>query len=259
MARGLESIVNDIYSGYALRPASPWRYRSNRASVYSPTRYMEIPIGRDQIEVPVLALAKFLKEEYDNTGKPATSLVIDMYDSGVMSSYKSIESIFKELSVIDYSLGKLVKVQIKPEEPIYYFSYGAIFNSSYTPIAMTSWIMKRVQENLNDGTYKYEIIRPLLRIDPICFTEKTDSVQKFIVNRLTTASLSEHISFPNTYRVPESITRMILNRNNRICYRDVKIEIDKFPFTIKEVSTPSINTNNDELLQIAKNYIDEIL
>ena len=259
MARGLESIVNDIYSGYALRPASPWRYRGNRAIVCSPTRYMEIPIDRDQIEVPVLALAKFLKEEHGNTGEPTTSLVIDMYDNGVMPSYKSLESIFKELSVIDYSLGKLIKVQIKPEEPVYYFSYGAIFNSSYTPIAMTSWIMKRVQENLNDGTYKYEIIRPLLRIDPVCFTEKKDSVQKFIVNRLTNASLSERISFPNTYRSSDNITRMLLYRNNRDWYKDVKIEIDKFPFTIKEVSTPSINTNNDELIQIAKNYIDEIL
>lgn len=259
MARGLESIVNDIYSSYSLRPLSPWRYRGNRGTIYSPTRYMEIPIDKNQIEVPVLALAEFFKEEDGNTGEPATSLVINMYDNGVMPSYKSLESIFKELSVIDYSLEKLVKVQIKPEEPIYYFSYGAIFNSNYVPIAMTSWILKRVQDDLNDGTYKYEIMRPLLRIDPTCFTEKSDSVQKFIVNRLTTASLSEHIHLPNTYSVSESIRRIISNRNNRQWYRDVKIEIDKFPFTIKEVNTPSINTNNDELLQIAKTYIDEIL
>ena len=83
---------------------------------------------------------------------------------------------------------------------------------------------------------------------------RVDAVERFIINQIIPTALSiNYLSSPSCHR------SVIYESNSTNCNTKVKVLIEKIPFIIKETDVPSISTTNEELLDTALNYIDEII
>ena len=68
-----------------------------------------------------------------------------------------------------------------------------------------------------------------------------------------TTALGTRVYTPSTYGWRNTIEPGYLS------FEHVKIEIDECPFVIRSTDVPSISVTNEGLLQLAADYIDEVL
>lgn len=237
----LTSVINEVYLGFGDARLG-WRSQTSGNSVpTTTTKYIEIPIDKDLIEVPIFAWQTFMEEVSKES--PSSAIVAALYSMGVSTTYKSLESILKAVLAVRINTTRLIKVTVPNTSIVYYATLGALFDSSLKPIMMMSWL---VGKN-NAG---YVVIRPLLRIDPDVWLNKEDSMQRFLSGKLVTSTLTPQINRPtitaNNVMAPSSRMK-------------VKVEIDNCPFFVKTAKTPSISTTNEELLQTVEDYIEDLL
>ena len=117
---------------------------------------------------------------------------------------------------------------------------------------MLSWELKKIYRDDEQDPFRYKFISPILRVAPEVFINKSNTVERFIINQILPTALSiTYLSSPIFHR------SMIYESNSGNC--KVKVLIEKIPFIIKETDVPSISTTNEELLGTALNYIDEIV
>ena len=86
-------------------------------------------------------------------------------------------------------------------------------------------------------------------------------MERFISNKMITTCLENNFYLPFSHR---AVTNYLIDRNDLRIIRPnekfpVKVEIANCPFTIRSAATPSISTNNQQLLQVAIDYINEAL
>jgi hypothetical protein len=209
---------------------------------------MEIPIGSDVFELPLFAFKDF-KNMHQNK-KIGDVIVASLYSCGQTSSYKSLDSIMKD--VLSTYFGRhLCKVQIPNSPNVYYATFGAVFDENFIPLMMLSWIMER--EVNEGGVIKYRYKKPLLRLNPYPCLNKEDALQKFICGRWMTTALGTRVYTASTYDWRNLI------EPNFFGFEHVKIEIDECPFVIRSTDVPSISVTNEGLLQLAADHIDEVL
>ena len=215
-----------------------------------PKRYMEIPVGTDTFELPLLAFTAFrqmLQRGYD--GK---ALVAQLYSSGRMSHYKSLDAVMKDV-LSTYLRLSLSKVKLTGVPDPYYATYGAVFDKDLMPLMMLSWVMERRTDG--EGVTKYHYKRPLLRVSPRPCLEKADPLQRFIASKMVTTALGTPITVPYFYGcsfIEQSDAWYSRSRFN------IKVEIDDCPFIIRSSDTPSISVTNKSLLQLVANHVNEI-
>ena len=119
---------------------------------------------------------------------------------------------------------------------------------------MLSWELKKIYRDDEQDPFRYKFIRPILRVAPEVFINKSNTVERFIINQIIPTALSViYLSSPIFHR------SMLYESNSSNCDTKVKVLIEKIPFIIKETDVPSISTTNEELLGTALNYIDEIV
>lgn len=119
---------------------------------------------------------------------------------------------------------------------------------------MLSWELKKIYRDDEQDPFRYKFIRPILRVAPEVFINKSNTVERFIINQIIPTALSiTYLSSPEFYNCK------IYDSNSYNCNTKVKVLIEKIPFIIKEADVPSISTTNEELLGTALNYIDEII
>lgn len=233
-------------------------------SNYTPTQgfssigkvsFMPIPLTGDYIELPTMVTyslptigEKILKKE------PIDALVANLNNTGGYSPYKSVEACIKDIFSVSYETCRLRKLtNIKDSEKLYYGTYGAIFDECFKPIVMLSWELKKVYRDDEQNPFRYQFFKPILRVAPEVFINKSNAVERFITNKIVPTALS----ISNIYCPFIGLNRgfdMNTNSNLRI-----KVLIEDCPFIIKEVDVPSISTTNEELLRTALNHIDELI
>lgn len=212
-------------------------------------KYMEIPIGSDVFELPLLAFEDF-KSMHMN-GKESDMIVASLYSCGQTSNYKSLDNIMKDVLSTHFNK-HLCKVQISNSPNTYYATFGAVFDENFTPLMMLSWIMERKANA--EGVVKYHYKNPLLRLNPYPCLNKEDALQKFICGRMMTTTLGTIVYIPSPYGC-----RDFIESDAYLSFNHVKIEIDECPFVIRGTDTPSISVTNEGLLQLAADHIDEIV
>lgn len=246
-----------------LRTALSYCFECVAADTYSISRsisftdkssYMLTPVTGDNIEIPTMAMYSLPTLENKILQKePIDALVVNLNNNGGYSSFKSVSASIRDAFTVLYKNAHLRKlVTVGDPEKTYYGTYGAIFDENFKPIVMLSWKLKKIYRDDEQDPFRYKFISPILRVAPEVFINKSNTVERFIINQIIPTALSiTYLSSPIFHR------SMIYESNSGNC--KVKVLIEKIPFIIKETDVPSISTTNEELLGTALNYIDEIV
>ncbi len=229
---------------------------SRSISFTNKSSYMLIPVTGDSIEIPTMAMFSLLTLENKILQKePIDALAVNLNNNGGYSTFKSVSASIRDAFTVLYKNAHLRRlITVGDPEKTYYGTYGAIFDENFKPIVMLSWELKKIYRDDEQDPFKYKFIRPILRVAPEVFINKSNTVERFIINQIIPTALSiNYLSSPSCHR------SVIYESNSTNCNTKVKVLIEKIPFIIKETDVPSISTTNEELLGTALNYIDEII
>lgn len=242
--RDLQYIIHncfeDIYHNRCYTPIS-------RPDANGKSAYLVVPI-KNSFELPIFAL-RALKPDVDY-------LAITMQDIGSRTSYKSLDSGTRDILTLDFKNNRLTKLPTKAGEPIYYGTYGAIFDKDFMPMIMVLWQMQKeaVEDKEYPYAYKYKFVQPILRVNPKVFINRSNSVERYIINKIISSAVENYsVERPRT-------SEKFFDESN--CYSSFKmrVEIGNFPDAIlKKPDVPSISTTNEELLKTALDNIEEIM
>ena len=247
----VDSVIKDIFDDNCFTSSRSYSRSSFPQIPITPKKYMEIPIGADTFELPILAFSAFRRSLL--RGYNTDMLVACLYSCGRMSEYRSLDAILKEVMCGNF-YNKLYKIEVPNSQKVYYGTMGAIFDKNLNPMMMMSWIFEKKLNSF--GVMKYHYKRPVLRINPEAFVKKEDNIQKFLIGRLLSSAVAMTILTPyfsdcNPYfeQVPRYSDRQSFK---------MQIMIDECPFMIKEPDKPSISVTNEKLLDLVETYLDEM-
>ena len=242
---------------YCFECVAPDTYSISRSiSFTDKSSYMLIPVTGDSIEIPTMAMYSLPTLENKILQKePIDALVVNLNNNGGYSSFKSASASIRDAFTVLYKAAHLRKlVTVGDPEKTYYGTYGAIFDENFKPIVTLSWELEKIYRDDEQVPFRYKFIRPILRVAPEVFINKSNTIERFIINQIIPTALSiNYLSSPSCHR------SVIYESNSTNCNTKVKVLVEKIPFIIKETDVPSISTTNEELLDTAMNYIDEII
>lgn len=241
---------------YCFEGLGPSNYSLNRGiSFTSKSSYMLIPVTGDNIEIPTMAMYSLYKVADKITNKkPIDTIVINLENTGGFTTYKSVDACFRDAFRVSYQNARLRRlITVGNPEKTYYGTYGAIFDENFKPVVMLSWELKKIYRDNGQDSFKYKFIRPILRVAPEVFINKSNTVERFIINKLIPTTLSLTHIYSSIYR------SKIFDTNNGDCNLKAKVLVEDCPFVKKETDVPSISTTNEELLGTVLNYIDEVI
>ena len=229
---------------------------SRSISFTDKSSYMLIPVTGDNIEIPTMTMFSLPTLENRILQKePIDALAVNLNNNGGYSTFKSVGASIRDAFTVLYKNAHLRRlVTVGDPEKTYYGTYGAIFDENFKPIVMLSWELEKICRDDEQVPFRYKFIRPILRVAPEVFINKSNTVERFIINQIIPTALSiNYLSSPSCHR------SVIYESNSTNCNTKVKVLIEKIPFIIKETDVPSVSTTNEELLDTALNYIDEII
>lgn len=240
---------------YCFECVAAGTYNISRSTSFTDkSSYMLIPVTGDNIEIPTMAMFSLPTLENKILQKESIdALAVNLNNNGGYSTFKSVSASIRDAFTVLYKNARLRKlVTVGDPEKTYYGTYGAIFDENFKPIVMLSWKLEKIYRDDELRSFRYKFIRPVLRVAPEVFINKSNTVERFIINQIIPTALSiNYLSSPIFHR------SMVYESNSDNCKAQVLIE--KIPFIIKETDVPSISTTNEELLGTALNYIDEII
>lgn len=242
----LDCFSNQIYN-------SNWRHHSS-VSPGIESSYMMIPVSEDSFELPVFALPQFTAVNMERTGGKMEAMVAEFKDANLRTAYSSMDAKVRDVLSMSYWSHNLVKIVDgnASGSPYYYGTHGLLLDRDFAPMMMMSWIMEKIHlEDKNAPVFRCR--KPLLRVAPSVFRDRSNSIERYIVNRIVPAALSI-----DDVRRP-SVRDDIFKSDSIYTNQQVKVEIDKCPFRFMKTEVPSISTTNEELLITALDNIDEVL
>lgn len=230
--------------------SSTWK-RVSRADRREESLYMMIPTSQEKLEIPAFTLNKFgsdvrLYQDID-------VLVVSLQCIGKKTNYKSLDAAMREALANKYEETYLIRLpEVKDTLRKYYATQGTIFDESFKPIMMQTW--EAIKTTNKEGVKCYDFLRPILRVSPEVFINKSNSIERYIINKIVPTVLSL-----NLMSSPAPHGYDMFKGNNINQRYKAKVIIDKIPFEIKATDVPSISTTNEELLNIALDNIDEMI
>lgn len=265
MSRDLSSTVRTMWSTdcYCNCYSS---YRRSRQNTHNSTvRYMEIPIVQDVFEVPLFAFNTFVYAVGQNIDSQAAAIVVSLDTMENTPSYVTVDRFMRDVLLERYSTSRLVLLEVKQgnDTLTYYGTQGAVFDRDFNPLMICSYQLERVwtvEANAGEPdkeVVRYKFLQPILRINPNTFLYKESSMERFLVNKLMTNCLENKFNLPYAYNLASG--RFISPSNYDDVLMPVKVEICDCPFQIHETETPSISTTNQQLIQTAIDYLDELI
>lgn len=245
-----------------LKSTLSWCFQCLDADYWGPTStlrytdkssYMVIPISSENIEIPIMALYMSTIENQIKARGDLDAIVVNLDNIGGYTMYKSASAAIRDVFNTLYRNVHLRRIMsVGDSEKTYYGTYGAIFDENFKPVVMLSWEMKKIFQDNENTPIKFKFIRPILRVAPEVLINKSNVIERFIINQIIPTSLTlNYISSPSPFGVT------IYEGNNRD--EKIKVIIEDIPFVVREADVPSVSTTNEELLDIASNYIDEVV
>lgn len=219
----------------------------NTGAINPQSVYMTIPVTGDLLDIPVFAFNTFIGRVMYNR-ESVDAIAATLSDNGKVSSFKSMDVAIRNLLTLRLSNNNLTRLPNKKDsDPVYYCTRGTVFDSSYNPVVLMSWRLKKVVVGFRT---KFAPQEAVLRVSPLVFIQRGSSVERFIINKIIPAALSISRIYPPT-GVPSSVN---ITYNPKI-----KVEIAYCPFSISQTDAPSISTTNEELLNVAIDNLDELV
>ena len=242
MLRNLENVIRSIVN-------SNWNthncYNRNE-NLKTPTLFMEIPTNKEEFEVPAFALDILYYKKRDCP--ELDKLVAFFYSSHVYSGYTSVDGLVRSVLNESFIWSNLVTLRVKDKDHVtnFFGTEGALFYPNGYPMLMFTW---KVRLDRDNPDCPFHLIRPLLRIHPSCY-RKENPLEKYILNKIIPLSLY------GDYEV--QIRCGGVNISSEIEYDTPLVLFEEPKFRIRKVRTPSIDTENQELLDIAYEYFDDV-
>lgn len=197
-------------------------------------KFLEVPISKDTFEIPICLLRAIKSLDVSKID----ALVIPLAEATGYSPYSSLEASIKFGFQVKYNLG-CIKLQIPHSSTFYYCTTGAIWDSNWNLICISSWQAHK-EQLLNTEKETIILDLPIVHILPTVFIDKADALQKFIIGKYLKTLLSIEIY------------------NGLGEWHKPSVRIEEIPFKVKSVKHPSINTTNEKLIEILQNYQNEI-
>ena len=218
-------------------------------------KQMIIPISTDIFEVPVFALYG-LGKSYPAWEADYESIVVRLNYVGYQTTYKTLSAIIRSYLECSYRSSRLGKITLS-EDPskTYYATQGAIFDTDYNPVMLLTWEIKKEPTAGDGGDYDYKFLKPILRVRPDVVLSKSDSLQKYIVNKIIPTTLA--LANVRSPKVDGNYHFCLSNQDYML--RKLKVVIEDIPFRMQKIESPSISTTNKELLGIALDNLDELV
>lgn len=223
----VEDILIRLYAGNGVGINASYR----RHRTPPPHVFMEVPINNGISEIPLLVYATHIFE--GNTLASYDSIVIKMGECRHVGQFRTIDANIRNTIGMNTSSNL---AEICCDDRTYYVSRGTIFDNNMIPVMMLSWQIQNI-----DGTIK--CIAPIMRLSPECF-KKDDSMRKYLCGKFLDVSA--------TTCIPTDIYGILHHKH-------IKIEVDDSPFYVHPIEVPSIDTTNEELLQLAADHAEEFL
>lgn len=251
MSRSLNETIRELFDAGDTTSGGVTYHASTSSEEESKKLFMEIPINKPEFELPTLAYLTLEHMLINNEN--ADAIVVRLKTMGKDPYYKALNRYMMDLLINNYEQNKLVRASIQQSNNSfkkYYVTHGAVFDDNFQPLMMCSWVVQRFKE---EEKTKFKLIKPLIRIEPQCFLNKEDSMQRLIATKIPTLALSQTVFRPYVNR---SLSALISVPPTEL---EVKIEIDHCPFVLKRSDVPSISTTRESLLQLAIDHIDEFI
>lgn len=230
----LNNALERLFLGYS----SGGGYYSSDFPITLPHRYLEMPIQKETIEIPIIALSAFL--DTVGRGEKMPDAYVHKLPQRIREfRYKSLDANMRNALVGSLLCG--IKIKRGGEDHYYYLDRGVIYNENLEIMMLCSWVIK---PEVKEGTTVYRIQYPLIRVDARCVTPPDDPMKRYIMNKI----------------VPTAVqTSMYLYREQNIIMdthgMNPQIIIGEMPYKLKIPDMPSINTSNKELIEIVTNHL----
>ena len=231
MAYTLNNVLNDIYAEASM--GLPSQGREDRRSYTAKDKIlrMVIPAEENEFEVPIFAVPTVF-----SIGQAILSvdkIVLNIAEGEKFSSYASLEKNVMEAfrrSPLACDMRKICSKD-KSRIVVYYAARGIVTDDNFDPMLIASW---KVKKPPHSGSI--ECITPILRINPKCFVENSDTMMRFLAKKMIASAASASY----------------LDRNN------IQIIVgNEMPFQIRSAYQPKIDTTNEELRRLAIEGLNE--
>ena len=221
----------------------------------SGTHYLEIPIKNNVFEIPVVAIETFKNMTLMGSNN-VDAISVAMYNLGKKARYSTPDRNMRDILMADWSSNHLVYIPVSQNGEVvdYYGSHGMLLSKDFKLLVALSWQIKRFIDidAMGNSGVKYQVIKPILRIDPVCFSN-SDPMMKWCANKLFKTGLAERVLFSYT----SSIRRTFKLEN--VESMSPSIVIEKSPFNIRTPDVPDVLTTREEILQPVIDHIDELI
>lgn len=231
MAYTLNNVLNDIYMESSAGVARCGLGDSRAYSAKDKVLRMIIPAEENEFEVPIFAMPAVV-----HIGQAILSVdkvVLNIAEGDKFSSYASLEKNVIEAfrrSSLACDMRKIISKD-KSLMVVYYAARGIITDASLDPMLVASW---KVKKPPHSGSI--ECITPILRINPKCFVENSDTMMRFLAKKMIASAASASY----------------LDMNN------IQIIVgNEMPFQIRSAYQPKIDTTNEELRRLAIEGLNE--
>ena len=221
----------------------------------SGTHYLEIPINSNVFEIPVVAVETFKNMTLMGSDN-ADAISVAMYNLDRRARYYTPDRNMRDILMVDWNCNHLVYIPVGQNGEVidYYGSHGMLLSKDFKLLVVLSWQIKRFIDTdaIGNSGVKYQVIKPILRIDPICFSG-SDPMMKWCANKLFKTGLTERVLFSYS----DSMRRTFKLEN--VESMSPSIVIEKSPFNIRTPDVPDVLTTREEILQPVIDHIDELI
>lgn len=192
---------------------------------------MEIPMGK------VYDIPMFLAHKIDSLPiTPETeAITVNLHSQGATPVHKTPDRYMRDILRTDLFIEGMVRLN-NPDTngaPFYYATHGMLLNGNLCPMMVAARRFEMVEDTEEFSTF----IKNIIYINPNCYLDQNDKINKFIIKKIMQNAVGLRL-----YNGSEPVT----------------IEIGTMPFNFRKVEVPDINTTNEELLQTAIDYADEL-
>ena len=240
----MRNLSDTIESLFRLNSGYCHCYRNDNTGIQFPDGYyMEIPINTEYFELPLFAYPAFKDMVEERDAMEKESLVAYLGFKERIPRYVSLDKAMGEVLAEPFRHSGLCYIKASKLEELYFGTAGAVFDKHMRPLLMCSWLIHK-----NPDTNTYDLECPIVRVDPLCFINQSDTLQRFIAKKFLSATLS------TSFR---SFNPGVLRDTHGQWH--IKVEICDNPFVIKQVEAPSVSTTDEVLLKTALDHLDDIL
>lgn len=231
-----EYILRDIFNYHAEDTYVSSRLSLDNNDIFN--HDIIVNIKDDKFEVPIIALSHIENiirgNLNDKLAMKCDKIIIPLYKNSNSKNCKTFNTIIG--NIFSATFNDRLRQITTGKGYVYYGGRGIILDRDYTPLLLITLKGKIITND--DNTIGFKYIRPICHINPIIFNDKTNVINKGIINTIITYYSNNSIQFIDG----------INTRTSHINDKKVRVIIDNFDNFFITPNRPTPSTCSDEIL-----------